>query len=140
MTGLMTQFLYRAHIDVQEILEVGDTFRGKRSIVKIKGGWFEGPRLSGEILPGAGDWYLVRPGGVGEADVRDTYRTSDGQIIYVSYRGILNISPEVWDRFARGESVNNTEYYIRMQPMYETAVDSPYGWLNNILAVAVGVS
>lgn len=25
-----------------------------------------------------------------------------------------------------------------MQPMYETASDGPYAWLNNILAVSVG--
>jgi len=135
---LRTEFLYRAHIDVESFYEVGQTFRGQRTIVRVKGGWFEGPRMRGEILPGTGDWFLVRPGGVAEGDVRNTYRTHDGHVIYVSYRGILNIPPQVWERLRGGEDVPYTEYYLRGQPMYETAVDSPYAWLNDILAVSVG--
>lgn len=138
MGELKTEFLYKAHIEVEGFYEVGETFRGKRTIVRVKGGWFEGPKLKGDILPGTGDWFLVRPGGVVEGDVRDTYRTHDGQMIYVSYRGILNISPQIWERLGRGEDVDPSEYYLRGQPMFETAVDTPYTWLNNILAVGVG--
>ena len=118
--------------------EVGETFRGKRNIVRVKGGWFEGPRLRGEILQGTGDWFIVRPGGVAEGDVRDTYRTHDGHVIYVSYRGIIDMPPEAWERLGHGEDVDPQEYYLRGQPMFETAVNTPYSWLNNILAVSVG--
>jgi hypothetical protein len=135
---LRSEFLYRAHIDVEQFYDVGETFRGHRQIVKVKGGWFEGPKLKGEVLPGTGDWFIVRPGGVAEGDVRDTYRTHDGYVIYVSYRGIINAAAELWERLGRGEDVPSTEYYARMQPMYETAIAGPYAWLNNILAVSVG--
>jgi hypothetical protein len=135
---LKSEFLYRAHVDVEEFYDVGETFRGHRQIVKVKGGWFDGPKLKGEIMPGTGDWFIVRPGGVAEGDVRDTYRTHDGHIIYVSYRGIINASEQVWERLGRGEDVPYGEYYARMQPMYEVAAASPYGWLNNVLAVSVG--
>ena len=135
---LKTEFLYRARVDVEGFYEVGETFRGRRSIVRVKGGWFEGPRLSGEILPGTGDWFIIRPGGVAEGDVRDTYRTADGHVIYVSYRGIINMPPETWERLHRGEDVPPTEYYLRGQPMFETAVGTPYSWLNDIISVSVG--
>lgn len=136
---LRSEFLYRARIEVEGFYEVGETFRGTRTIVRVKGGWFEGPKLKGDILPGTGDWFVVRPGGVAEGDVRDTYRTDDGHIIYVSYRGIINMSPEVWERLHKGEDVDPSEYYLRGQPMYETAVkDNPYSWLNDIIAVSVG--
>ena len=135
---LRSEFLYRAHIEGEGFYEVGDTFRGHRNIVRVKGGWFEGPRLKGEVLAGTGDWFLTRPGGVGEGDVRDTYRTHDGHIIYVSYRGIINIDAHTWARLRNGEDVDPSEYYFRGQPMYETAVDGPYSWLNEIMAVAVG--
>jgi hypothetical protein len=52
---LRSEFLYRAHIDVDQFYDVGETFRGHRQIVKVKGGWFEGPQLKGEVLPGTGD-------------------------------------------------------------------------------------
>ncbi len=135
---LKSEFLYRAHIDVEGFYEVGQTFRGHRNIVRVKGGWFEGPKVKGEILSGTGDWFLTRPGGVGEGDVRDTYRTHDGHIIYVSYRGILDIAPDIWEKLGKGEDVPPTEYYLRGQPMFETAVDTPYSWMNNILAVSLG--
>ena len=135
---LRAEFLWRAHIDVEGFYEVGDTFRGRRSIVRVKGGWFEGPKVKGDILAGTGDWFVVRPGGVAEGDVRDTYRTNDGHVIYVSYRGILNVSPEIWERLRQGEDVDPSVYYLRGQPMFETAVATRYSWLNNIVAVSVG--
>jgi hypothetical protein len=135
---LKTEFLYRAHIDVEGFYEVGQTFRGQRTIVRVKGGWFEGPKVKGEVLPGTGDWFIMRPGGVAEGDVRDAYRTHDGYVIYVCYRGILDIPPAVWERLHRGEDVPYTEYYLRGQPMFETAIDGPYAWMNNIIAVSVG--
>lgn len=136
---MKSEFLYRAHIDVEGFYEVGETFRGHRNIVRVKGGWFEGPKLKGEILAGTGDWFLTRPGGVGEGDVRDTYRTHDGHTIYVSYRGILDIAPEIWEALGRGEQVDPSRYYLRGQPMFETAEkDNPYSWLNRIIAVSVG--
>ena len=136
--ALKTEFLYRAHIDVEGFHEVGQTFRGTRTIVRVKGGWFEGPKVKGDILQGTGDWFIMRPGGVAEGDVRDTYRTHDGHVIYVSYRGILNIPADISDRLHRGEEVDPSEYYLRGQPMFETAVDTPYSWLNNIVSVSVG--
>jgi hypothetical protein len=136
---LRSEFLYRAHVDVEGFYEVGQTFRGTRSIVRVKGGWFEGPRLKGEILPGTGDWFIVRPSGVAEGDVRDTYRTDDGHVIYVSYRAIIDMKPEIWEQLGRGEQVDPERYYLRGQPMFETAEqDNPYSWLNRMIAVAVG--
>jgi hypothetical protein len=43
---------------------------GVRSFVPIAGGDFEGPRLRGKILPGGGDWLLLRSDGVLELDLR----------------------------------------------------------------------
>jgi hypothetical protein len=136
---LKSEFLYRAHIDVEGFYEVGETFRGTRTIVRVKGGWFEGPKLKGDVLSGTGDWFVVRPSGVAEGDVRDTYRTHDGHIIYISYRGIIDMRSELWEQLGRGEDVDPANYYLRGQPMFETAEnDNPYSWLNRIVAVSVG--
>jgi len=51
---------------------------GGRMIFIAKGGTFEGPRLSGEILPGGGDFLLVGSDRVGRVDVHATLRTDDG--------------------------------------------------------------
>jgi len=137
VTELKSELLWRAHIDVEGFYEVGHTFRGHRNIVRVKGGWFEGPKINGTILPGTGDWFLTRPDGVGEGDVRDTYQTDDGAIIFVSYRGILDIGPDVWARIGAGEDVPASEYYLRGQPMFETGSEK-YDWLNKIISVSIG--
>ena len=70
-------------------------------------------------------------------DVRGTLRTDDGHLIYSYYHGILHTSPEVFQRVARGETVDPSEYYFQTAPFYETGSEK-YGWLNRVVAVAVG--
>jgi len=138
--GLQSQLAFEASIDLdQETAQlVGDTPRGTLLIGYIKGGTFEGPRLKGEVLPGGGDWIRVRADGVvREPDVRLTLRTDDGHLIYMSYRGIFKIPPELLQRILRGDPVNPSEYYLRTTPVFETASEK-YGWLNELVAVGVG--
>lgn len=50
-------FLLEARVALDEPLHVGQTPDGYRMIVGVRGGRFDGPRLSGEVLPQAGaDW------------------------------------------------------------------------------------
>src|SRR5262245_500066 len=44
--------------------QLGTVPHGIRSIVPVTGGSFEGPRLRGAVLPGGGDWLLLRSDGV----------------------------------------------------------------------------
>jgi hypothetical protein len=70
-------------------------------------------------------------------DVRLTFRVDDGHLIYMSYRGINTITPEIVQRLTRGEPVDPSEYYWRTTPRFETGSEK-YGWLNRIVAVSVG--
>jgi hypothetical protein len=111
--------------DLAEAQDVGATPQGNRRIYYVTGGTFEGPKLKGEVLPGGGDWALVRPDGAVQLDVRATLRTEDGELIYTTYRGIIRGAPD------------SPDFYFRTAPMYETASEK-YGWLNQIVAVGVG--
>ena len=70
MAGGQTELLFELQMDLdQEAAQrVGATSRGTRLIGYIKGGTFEGPKLKGDVLPGGGDWLLIRPDGVREPD------------------------------------------------------------------------
>ncbi len=125
MSDLETELLFTMTADLEEAQDVGATPHGNRRIYYVTGGVFEGPRLKGEVLPGGGDWALVRPDGAVELDVRATLRTDDGELIYTVYRGILRGSPD------------SPDFYFRTAPMYETASEK-YGWINQIVAVCVG--
>lgn len=118
---LKYEYLCTADAELETGQPVGKTPQGTRNIVYVKSGVVKGPRIQGRVLPGGGDWYLTRPDGIGEVDVRATIETDDGALIYTHYRGIID----------------SKTGYFRTTPRYETASEK-YAWLNNIVAVGVG--
>jgi len=139
MLPIKTEFLCDVivELDREGIVNIGATPSGVRMIIYVKGGKVEGPKLKGVILPGGGDWYTTRPDGVGQLDVRAAMRTDDGDTIYVYYRGINAMTPEIRQRIMMGETVDPSEYYFRTTPVFETASEK-YSWLNRIVAVGIG--
>jgi len=135
---IQTRHLFTIVIEVPRIVDVGATPNGHRRIATVSGGTFEGERLNGTIQPSpGGDWLLLRPDGALVLDVRLTLETDDGQLIYMTYRGLRHGPAEVIARLNRGESVDPTTYYFRTTPVFETAA-AKYDWLNRIVAVASG--
>ncbi|MBN1255601.1 MAG: DUF3237 domain-containing protein [Deltaproteobacteria bacterium] len=131
------RFLYSSLITVAKPLPVGQGPYGERRIINITGGVFDGPRLSGRVLPGGADWQIIRRDGIAELEARYTLETNDGALIYIYNRGVRHGPKEVIERVAAGEKVDPREYYFRTTPFFETG--SPeYTWLNGIVAVAVG--
>jgi hypothetical protein len=103
----------------------------------IKGGAFNGPKLHGDVLPGGGDWAIVRSDGTVQLDVRATIRTHDGALVYVQYGGLLILPPEVASRIFGGEDVALSEYYFYTAPTFQTG-DERYAWLNQLVAIGRG--
>ena len=137
MSAIETEFLFQVTFDVGRITDLGNTPLGNRRIAEIAGGVFEGPRLRGRVLPGGGDWILLRPDGAMQLDVRVTLETDDEHLIYMSYRGIRHGPDEVIARLNAGEEVDPSEYYFRTAPFFETSSET-YGWLNRIVCVSTG--
>ncbi len=100
-------------------LDMGKTQHGRRVIFAITGGTFEGPYASGEVLPVGADWQLIREDGVAEIDVTAMLKTSDGVLIKTDSVGYRDQSPEVAEKFVRGEAVSPDEYYFRTTPRFE---------------------
>src|SRR2546426_8324812 len=68
--------------------KIGAVPHGTRVTAPIASGHFEGPRLRGKVLPGGGDWTLLRGDGVLELDLRITLETDDGALIHMTSVGI----------------------------------------------------
>ena len=117
--------------------KLGAVPHGTRVIAPITGGTFEGPRLRGEVLPGGGDWTLLRTDGVLELDLRITLETDDGALIGMTSFGLRHGPPDVLAALARGESVDASRYYFRTAPRFETSAP-PYAFLNRLVAIASG--
>jgi hypothetical protein len=116
---------------------VGAVPCGTRVIALVTGGHFEGPRLRGKVLPGGGDWTLLRGDGVLELDLRLTLETDDGALVHMTSFGLRHGPPEVIAAIARGEAVDPATYYFRTTPRFETG-HPKYAFLNRMLAVSSG--
>lgn len=132
------ELLGRFRADLGEPLELGDTLWGRRRVIPIAGGEFDGPRLRGTVLAGGADWQAVHPDGTAIIDTRYTLQTHDGALVSVATQGVRHGPPEVLQRIAAGELVDPAEYYFRVSIRYEVA-EAQYGWLNRIVAVASAV-
>lgn len=131
------EHLYDMHVDLDAPQAIGAAPAGTRSIFIVKGGTFEGPRIKGDVLPGGGDWALVRTDGAIQLDVRATGRTDDGALLYAAYSGLIIASAEVFQRLFNGEDVPLGEYYFYTNPMFQTGAEE-YRWLNDRIAVGRG--
>jgi hypothetical protein len=130
-------FVFEVRVEVGPPLEIGTTFRGTRRIVPILGGTFEGPRLSGRVLPGGADWQIIHPDGFSELDTRYTLEAESGDVIYVQNRGIRHAPPELMVRLLAGEPVDPSHVYFRTAPTFETAAPG-LRWLTRSLFVGMG--
>ena len=116
---------------------IGPVPHGTRATASIASGTFEGPRLRGRVLPGGGDWTLLRADGVLELDLRLTLETHDGALIHMSSFGLRHGPPDVIAAIGRGETVDPARYYFRTAPRFETSA-TPYAYLNRVIAIASG--
>jgi hypothetical protein len=137
MPDIKTELLFKLTANVPSITDLGETPYGRRRIAQVAGGTFEGPRLKGKVLPGGGDWLLLRRDGVLQLDVRLTLETDDKQMIYMTYKGFRHGPKDVIDRLNRGEAVDAGLYYFRTTPYFETSSDK-YARMNSICCVASG--
>jgi len=122
-----------------EPLDLGQTPHGHRRGIPITGGRITGPRVHGEILPGGADWQVVHPDGWVTVEARYTARADDGQLISIISRGVRHGPPAVMHRLLAGESPDPSEYRFRTAILFETAEDSPHGWLNHVVSIASAI-
>ena len=118
-TAMTSRPLMTVNIAAAPPQQLGTVPHGIRSIVPVTGGDFAGPRLRGKVLPGGGDWLLLRADGVLELDLRITLETDDHALIYMTFQGLRHGS------------------YFRTLPRFETSTES-YAFLNRIVSVGVG--
>jgi hypothetical protein len=137
MTAMTSRPLMTVRIAAGPAQKIGAVPKGIRSIVPVTGGDFAGPRLQGKILPGGGDWLLLRPDGVLELDLRITLETDDRALIYMRFLGIRHGPPEVIAALGQGEAVDSAKYYFRTLPSFETSSEK-YAFLNRIISVGIG--
>jgi hypothetical protein len=111
------EFAFEEDVTLAADIRPGKTPLGRRNIVPIAGGHFEGPGFKGEILPGGWDWQLVRSDGCLQINANYFLKTDDGVIINVVNTGVAC------------PPVGGIATPLRTHPVFE-APDGKYDWLN----------
>jgi hypothetical protein len=126
-------FSYSAAVTVPEV--IAPLPEGIRAHVYVKEGQITGPVMKGRVLPVGGDWLLLRTDGVAIVDVRATFETEDGALIYTTYNGTIDFGSDGYEKFLAG--VLPPKLQIRTAPRFHTA-DARYQWLNRLQCVGIG--
>jgi uncharacterized protein DUF3237 len=128
------EFLMDVSADLGEIVSMGAAPLGERRVVDILAGTFEGPDISGDVLPGT-DWQIVRKDGVLDVDARYILKEKRGGLVRVVSQGYRYGAADVLEAIARGDAVDPSTYFFRTIMRFETG--APYlGWLNRTIGVA----
>ena len=121
------EFVMQLKVTIDGAYTVGETPHGRRVVIPITGGTFEGPRLKGTVLNGGADYQLVNSDG-SRTEVEAIYRilTNDSTYIHVRNRGLI----------CNGKDENDKPtFYFKTAPQFEAPENSPYSWLNHAIYV-----
>ena len=78
----------------------------------------------------------MRRDGVFVIDVRSTFETHDGALLYVTYNGLIDAGRDGYERLLRSEiAADGTSF--RTTPCFQTAHPA-YEWANRIVCVGMG--
>jgi hypothetical protein len=133
MATIEVKLLFSIEMGIEGHTEpIGATPQGVRAIGNVSGR-FEGLGIKGTIT--ACDWFISRPDGIGEADVRGTLRTDDGALIYMRYNGLLDMRHSGTAAGAATPSTGTIQ--VRTAVRFETGAER-YRELNCVQAIGIG--
>ena len=116
------EFALQLRVTLDAPYSVGETQHGRRTVIPITGGTFEGPLLKGTIINGGADYQLANAEGRTEIEAIYSIKTDDGVYIHVRNRGIIC-------------SGKDAEGRPSAAPQFEAPANSRYAWLNNAIFV-----
>ena len=121
------EFVMKLNVTLDKPYSVGETPQGRRTVIPITGGTFEGPNLKGTIINGGADYQLgSKEGNRTQIEAIYSIKTDDDVYIHIRNRGII----------CMGKDENgNPSFYFRAAPQFEAPSDSKYAWLNNAIFV-----
>ena len=124
-------------VQVGPPMELGQVPGGRRRIIPILGGTFEGPQIRGKVLAGGADWQIVRADGLAELDTRYALQTEQGSLIYIQNAGLRHAPPEITKKLLAGEPVDPALVYFKTVPAFETSAPE-LQWLTRAIFVGTG--
>ncbi|GLA31308.1 hypothetical protein AnigIFM63326_009980 [Aspergillus niger] len=133
MTTQTLKYAFTINVELAPAIDFGATFSGDRRFIAITGGSTDGPRLTGKVLSGGGDWNAVRPDGVVHVFAKYSIQASDGTPISITNEGFnwANQSSKqaIFDGDCASASEGGKTWYTKTRPRFEVA-PGKWDWLN----------
>ena len=121
------EFVTQLNVTLGKAYMVGETPAGKRHVIPITGGTFEGPLLRGTIINGGADYQLISADGKRTTlEAIYSIKTDDGVNIHVRNQGII---------YSGKDASGKDSFYFKAAPKFEAPQESKYNWLNNAIYV-----
>ncbi|GKZ31220.1 hypothetical protein AbraIFM66950_011511 [Aspergillus brasiliensis] len=126
-------YAFTINVELAPAIDFGGTFSGDRRFIAITGGSIDGPRLTGKVLSGGGDWNAVRPDGVVDVFAKNSIQASDGTPISVTNEGFGRASQSsikaIFDGDGASASDGGKTWYTKTWPRFEVALGGKWDWL-----------
>ena len=119
------EFALQLKVTLGDAFTCGETQHGRRTVIPITGGTFEGPNIKGTIVKGGADYQIANTA-INRTELEAIYciKTDDDVYIHVRNRGII---------YSGKDANGNPSFYFKAAPQFEAPADSKYAWLNNSL-------
>ncbi len=129
--------VFNLHLELGKPTDVGKIGpAGSRRVVPVAGGTLEGPGLKGKILPGV-DFQIIHPDGLTELDAHYVVQLENGDLLYVTNRGMRHGPADVLQKLNAGEKVDQSLIYFRTVISVESAAPALQNLTRSIL-ICVG--
>jgi hypothetical protein len=115
--------------------DLGVLPQGLRRTFYILSGGCVGPRLNATIRPVGADWMVIQRDGVAIPNVRTTWETPDGALLYGEYSGVFDLGEAGYENALRNQFP--TLPVVQLAPRFVTS-HPRYQWLNRLQCVGIG--
>lgn len=132
-----TTFAMTLRVKVGPALEFGRVPAGRRRVVPVLGGTFEGPEVRGTVVHGGADWQIVREDGLAQLDTRYALETDGGALIYIQNAGIRHAPPDITAKLLADQPADPSLVYFRTVAAFETSAPE-LQWLTRSVFIGVG--
>jgi hypothetical protein len=128
---------YRLEVDGPITASDGTDAQPGRQFWQMTRATLEGPALRASTpMPGI-DWFTPFAAGFGRPHVRLPFRTDDGAVVLLEYRGIVHATEAFNQAVETNSGTDWADQYMRMALMFETS-SAKYAWLTQRLFLARG--
>jgi hypothetical protein len=114
---------------------LGETPEGYRINFFVENGRVTGPRINAVVRRDGGDRMQIRPDGIVKPDIRATFETADGALIFYRAGGLCDLGSDGYAKAVVGHFSECPPFYAT--PTFATA-HPDWKWLNRCLGFGIG--